>query len=372
MSEAKLRYALPLVVLFVSLWARVATAHDPFETTTRVTVAPGGIELRMVSAKYTVEELLGREEAERLRVSGGKKPPEMLYELSSGGRAIEPILNEVRVGTAGEEEGDFVFSLRFAEPTGRDLSIRARYLESLSGGYTGAIQVGTASPAKTLAIKVLHAGDATLKVELPSSSLRYRQALRKTLAPRAYPEATATFLPFLRVGVTHALLGYDHLLFLLSVLLGCLSVGRVLLVLSTFTLAHSVTLSLAALHFVSLSSAIVEPLIALSIAVAAFFGKNMERRGLLLPVTFSFGLVHGLGFASGLETLGADPTSRAFSLVGFNCGVEIAQVAVAAGVFPLLVWWRARAPSAVFLERIALLIGSVGSLLFVLRLAAVL
>jgi len=108
---------------------------------------------------------------------------------------------------------------------------------------------------------------------------------------------------------------------------------------STFTLAHTITLGLATLGWVSVPSSIVEPIIAASITFVAleniFFPKYRTRRLLLV---FFFGLIHGLGFAGALSDLNLDPSVLFVSLVGFNLGVEGGQLAVVllslAGVFP--------------------------------------
>ena len=112
-----------------------------------------------------------------------------------------------------------------------------------------------------------------------------------------------------------------------------------LLQVTTFTLAHTITLGMATIGLVSVPSSIVEPVIAGSIAVVAleniFFPKYHSRR---LVIIFVFGLIHGLGFAGALSELSLDPTVLITSLIGFNLGVEGGQLAVVLlswiGVFP--------------------------------------
>jgi hypothetical protein len=163
-------------------------------------------------------------------------------------------------------------------------------------------------------------------------------------------------LQFLREGVHHILIGYDHLAFLLSLLLPAAlvrrhrqwqaspgvrhSLGHVLGIVTAFTLAHSITLSLAALGWITPASRWVEAAIAASVLLAALNNvwPLVTRRAWL--VGFSFGLVHGFGFAGALSEMGLPSGARLASLVGFNLGVEIGQMAVVALVLPVLLLVR--------------------------------
>ena len=135
---------------------------------------------------------------------------------------------------------------------------------------------------------------------------------------------------FVVMGIEHILTGYDHMLFLLSLLMVGATLPQLLKIVTAFTVAHSITLSLAVLGLVDLPSRWVESAIALSITYVA--AENVWRgRGALGSrwlVTFGFGLVHGLGFASALTELHLPRANLAASLVGFNLGVEIGQVSV--------------------------------------------
>ena len=122
------------------------------------------------------------------------------------------------------------------------------------------------------------------------------------------------------MGVEHVLLGYDHVLFLLVLLLGSSSLMGVVEITTTFTVAHSVTLALASVGWVDLPPELVEPLIALSIAYVAvetIVGGETRRR---LVVVFAFGLLHGLGFAGTVDFAADAPGQLASSLLSFNVG----------------------------------------------------
>jgi hypothetical protein len=141
---------------------------------------------------------------------------------------------------------------------------------------------------------------------------------------------------FIRAGIEHIFLGYDHIAFLLAVVLWGRSLWPLVKVVTAFTLAHSLTLCLAVLDIVRLPSSVVEPLIAATIVFVAaenFFVHDIRKRW---RATFVLGLVHGFGFAGALREYGLPTDAVAPALAAFNIGVEIGQVAIVALVFPLL------------------------------------
>lgn len=153
-------------------------------------------------------------------------------------------------------------------------------------------------------------------------------------APEIVPERTGmqTAKLYLKLGFQHILpLGIDHILFVLALFLASTRMKPLLLQVTAFTLAHTLTLGLAMLGWVSLPSAIVEPLIALSIAFVAienYFFKGMTAWRPF--VVFGFGLFHGLGFASVLTELGLPNHQFVNALLSFNVGVELGQLTVIA------------------------------------------
>jgi HupE / UreJ protein len=173
---------------------------------------------------------------------------------------------------------------------------------------------------------------------------------------------------FVLLGIGHILTGWDHLLFLLGLLLcggGWLALAKIV---TAFTLAHSITLALAVLDIVVLPDRLVEAVIALSIAFVAaenLFSKPVVARRWL--VSFCFGLVHGFGFSSALRELGLASSGLLVSLFGFNAGVEIGQGLVVAVALPALMLlrrtrWERR---MVWGSSVAILL--VGAVLFVER-----
>jgi len=173
-------------------------------------------------------------------------------------------------------------------------------------------------------------------------------------ATRSEPheEAPQTFLGFLKLGIEHIGTGYDHLLFLFGLLIVAKNFRSSLLIISCFTVAHTITLGVATLGFFALRPAITEPAIALSIVYvgAENLLRHGEPKGRWL-LTFAFGLIHGFGFASVLRDLGvgANGSGVAMPLFSFNLGVEIGQLTIAAIVLPII--WKLR-QQEMFIRRV--------------------
>jgi hypothetical protein len=173
-----------------------------------------------------------------------------------------------------------------------------------------------------------------------------------------------------RMGVHHIWIGLDHILFLIALLLPSVLVRRdmgwepvasfrpaliyVLKIVTLFTVAHTITLSLATLTRIPLSPRIVESIIALSIAVAALDSLYPLFHKRIWWVVFAFGLFHGFGFASVLGDLGIPPQYTVYSLLAFNIGVELGQLAIVVVVFPLLYAMR----NTVFYHKVVLRLGT--------------
>jgi hydrogenase/urease accessory protein HupE len=210
---------------------------------------------------------------------------------------------------------------------------------------------GTSNPAgaaRVVAWLTLTPGRFSAFADLASAATA-APATAPATAATTYASSGAGPISFFRLGVEHILTGYDHLLFLAALLLVCATFREAATIITCFTIAHSLTLALAALDVVRLPSRVVEAVIAASIVYVALEnvlapredGKRVAWRA---AVTFGFGLVHGLGFASVLRGLGlgTTPGGVVLPLLKFNVGVETGQLAVAAVVFPLFLLARRR------------------------------
>lgn len=222
---------------------------------------------------------------------------------------------------------------------------------------------GPKAQAPTIRYTLFHNIDAnhlaTARIEwggvVTALVLNPQQAVAADLRTESGSEPWA----FLREGVHHIVTGYDHVLFLLCLLFpsvmrrtnkGWVPVGHlsqalwpVLGIVTAFTVAHSITLTLAALQWVNLPASVIEPLIAVTIAVAALDNLRpvLGRRRLLM--TFLFGLIHGFGFAGVLQELELPTSAFVGALLQFNLGLELGQVTIVAAVAGLLFLVRERA-----------------------------
>jgi len=211
------------------------------------------------------------------------------------------------------------------------LEIQSKILAFLPLGHRQYLQIQN-SLGETIFERLLSAAADRATVQMPHSN-----------ASTAMFEAARSFANFLSLGVKHILTGYDHLLFLFGLLLVAGGFFSSLGIITSFTIAHSITLAVATLQLVQIPSRIVEPLIAASIV---FVGIENLLRGDIPKarrmVPFGFGLIHGFGFASALREagIGSGTGGIVLPLFSFNLGVELGQIMVAALALPII--WKLR------------------------------
>ncbi|MCV2882025.1 HupE/UreJ family protein [Actibacterium sp. XHP0104] len=204
------------------------------------------------------------------------------------------------------------------------------------------VQIGWAATNGPLVLRQMGQGDDLYSGYLTGGAL-------SDPLPRegvAQVGAITEFGRYVVLGFEHILpKGLDHILFVLGLFLFSLQMRPLLLQVTAFTLAHTVTLALASLKIVTVPAEIVEPLIAASIVFVAveniIGGKLGWRR---VAVVFAFGLLHGLGFASVLGEIGLNPARFVADLIGFNIGVEIGQLTVIALAYLAVGLWFGRKP----------------------------
>ncbi len=177
---------------------------------------------------------------------------------------------------------------------------------------------------------------------------------------------------YMELGVWHILTGYDHLLFVLCMLLLAKNLKRLLFAVSAFTLAHSITLALAVFDLLSIPSKFVESMIALSIVFLArelLTKENTITKSHLEYIAFIFGLLHGLGFSNALKEIGLPHEDMVPALFSFNVGIELGQIMfiiVVMALFKLLHIYKIGIPK----HSIAYGVGIVASFWFIERVAA--
>ena len=324
-----------LVSVCIALWAlggaRPSWAHEAGLSRLFIEARSDRIVLDWAFARSDLEILVGK------GPGGGRRSPPSLTNLLTHleGRAAGGLLAQldgqpIAVETVRvEADADDGVHLLMEFPAGdwRTLSVRSRLLSHLGRGHRQYVSVRDAA-GHLLADKILDVRRDVVSVDRSGSPIGdFRDR---------------SFASFLVLGIEHILTGYDHLLFLFAILLVAGSAGHAARIITSFTVAHSITLVLATFDVIALRAGLVEPMIAFSIAYVGLenlFPRNLDRRWLL---TFAFGLVHGLGFASQLRALGVGSSSAGafMPLVSFNLGVEVGQIAIALIAVPLL--WKLR------------------------------
>jgi hydrogenase/urease accessory protein HupE len=198
--------------------------------------------------------------------------------------------------------------------------------------------------------------DALVRIEFADGTA-WVQRLTPQQPAASVPQAQSSWIVagmYLKLGVEHILLGFDHLLFVLALLIIARSTWLLVKTITAFTIAHSITLALATLGFVHVPAKPVEAIIALSIVfvateiVYAYRGRQGLAQRAPWIVAFAFGLLHGLGFAGALSEVGLPPGHIPVALLFFNVGVEIGQLLFVGAVLAVIAIcrpYRAKLPS---------------------------
>lgn len=265
---------------------------------------------------------------------------------------LAPQLSTVaKLGTDGE--GDIIFISVYASPRAvgpANLAVTFKGLDKFASGHRHILEVQDET-GKAVLRDLLGRGDVDADVSFPSAAVQTDSGA-KLGATEAYP-ASASSTPFPRfvvLGAEHILFGYDHVLFLVAIVLACQSLRTLVACITLFTVAHSLTLILASLGVVHVSAGVVEPIIAGSIVAVALLHLLAPGLTRYLPaLTFVFGLIHGLGFAGSIAPVLAAGTGGqaglVVSLAGFNVGVELGQLLLVLLLMPLLQLAARRSPS---------------------------
>jgi len=245
------------------------------------------------------------------------------------GRAAPP--GPARLGL--DDKDNFRVEVSYAGERPGRLKVSALLFEHLPPEHIHFITLH-GDDSKSLGNKMLSPGDNTFEINL--------SATRAAEAEKEQPPVSP-FAGFLKLGIEHICTGYDHLLFLFGLLLVCANFKSAIQVVTFFTLAHSITLALATLNLVRISGRLVEAAVAASIIYVAV--ENLVQAGApkgRWRVTFLFGLIHGIGFATVLRDLGvaASTTGVAVPLVAFNVGVELGQIVIVGLILPVI--WTLR------------------------------
>jgi hydrogenase/urease accessory protein HupE len=314
-----------LLVILTSLFgfSLAARAHQINLTNARVVVGPD----------RTVEAEIAMKGSDADRVFGTQ-----VFDDSTGlvrpaalTAAATPIIAYVKRHTAvfGENAGACRAGVGSAAPDGDGVVVRIPWFCA-----------GVADPLRYRSTVLVDVSRDARQVVLigadPDAAQDLLDASRPETALRAAPPPTLLQVieRYIEAGIEHIFLGYDHIAFLAAVVLWARRLWPVVKVVTAFTIAHSITLSLAALDIVRIPSSIIEPAIAASIVYVAaenFLSRDIDKRW---RDAFCFGLIHGFGFASALQEFGLPRNALVPALASFNLGVEIGQIAIVSLIVP--------------------------------------
>lgn len=379
-----LRYACMLWIVFLG-FVLPAWSHGVFDNSVALQVFEDHLEAAVTVGADSVRDLLEHSglsaaEVEQAMMVGGPSSSHpldpgfasQLISLSAGEQAVLP--RGAKMFTDGLEA---MIVIDYPRPTVSQMEFKALYFDAIPEMRQGAFIVmddsrnqlasallSSSNPSTGFDFSAPRRGRGTRAALTPAPALTNSPGTQTTIiASAAAPPVdeaieTPVDLPppsptqpslgaFIVLGVEHILMGFDHLLFLGALLVGIRRFRPMLVVITGFTLAHSLTLALAALDVIALPSRVVEPVIAASIMVVCV--ENVVRRDAAWDrywLASGFGLIHGFGFASVLrETgLGSGGASVVGPLFGFNLGVELGQLAVAGLVVPILFALRRWSP----------------------------
>lgn len=321
-----------LMLIFVVVAAASAFAHDPGLSAAVLKLEADRVDAHLRFARTDIESILMLDADHDGNITQA--------EFAQANQQLEALAAEaVAVSVAGRTVDKRVIGIELDASN----SIHFKFSFPKSAGETFTFQsnlIGRLARGHRQYLELLDgAGNMIGSQLLEAASNSYKPPAALLAATTEKPHS---FWQFFRLGIEHILTGFDHLAFLLALLLAGNRLREAAMIITSFTLAHSITLALATFNVVNLPAGIVEPMIAVSIVYVGLeniFRREIKKRWLL---TFAFGLIHGFGFASALRELGIGQQGNAaiIPLFSFNLGVEIGQVAIAGLVLPLI--WKLR------------------------------
>jgi hydrogenase/urease accessory protein HupE len=325
-----------LVIFFSLLLLQDAAAHDPGLSSLTIRQRTNGLEATLTLAARDAAQVAELDEdhdgiVTQAEFAQTRSQLETAVARQLFIAADDKVANVQSVRSQLDENNNVEVRLNFHVVGFSSLEIQSKIIASLPLGHRQYLQIQN-SRWETIFERLLSAATDRATLEMPDahSSIGAFGAVR-------------SFANFLCLGVKHILTGYDHLLFLFGLLLVAHGFLSSLGIITSFTIAHSITLAVATLHVVQIPSRVVEPLIAASIVFVGI--ENLLRGDIPTArrmVPFGFGLIHGFGFASALREagIGLGTGGIVLPLFSFNLGVELGQIMVAAVALPVI--WKLR------------------------------
>lgn len=325
-----------IAVIFLFSYAQFSAAHDPGLSSADLTIKEQGVDAKITFSLQDIEAFVPMDSDQDAEVTNAEREavkPKIAewvlqgVQLTVDGQPVQP-------GAAGivnfDEKNNAFIEFNYSQTPGQQLQLQANFLNKLPTTHKQFLTVKNVA-GHDLGKKMLSQQDNSFILLLADSGEAHTDP---------------TFTGFLELGIEHIVTGYDHLLFLFSLLVVTREFWAAFKIITFFTIAHSITLGLAGANIVNIPGSIVEPLIAATIIYVGveniIRGDHPKGRQWL---TFFFGLIHGFGFAAVLREMGISSleTGILLPLFSFNLGVEIGQIVVASLVLPII-WWLHKKP----------------------------
>ncbi len=333
-----LRLTKRFVIAVLLIYLKISFAHPPGLSSADITLKADSLEAKITFSIQDIEAFVPMDSDQDAEVTDlerdAAKPA--VAKLISEQFKITLDGGEIKPSSSGQvafdDKNNTTVTLQFAASPTTTIAIESSFLTKFPGDHKQYLSIKDTT-GREIGKKMLTPNAQTLIVNLAND---------KTDIP-SEAQPTSTFGDFLKLGIEHILTGYDHLLFLFSLLVITRNFWPALKIITFFTLAHSITLALAGMSIANAPSSVVEPLIAATIVYVGL--ENIIRKDKVTTnqrcmLTFFFGLIHGFGFAGVLQEMNISSieTGILVPLFSFNLGVELGQIAVASIVLPLI-WW---------------------------------
>ena len=309
-------------LLLSLLLPAVASAHPPGLSSIDIAAQQGGgFKLLLTLSRFDAEILSPMDADRDGRISEGELDdarsdlealPASIFELKIDGNPTRGRCEEIWA----DDKDNVLLRMSYPGPSGKHITLQSNIFDRLPGGHRQLASLSAIGQEEPVSIDTLTERHRVFDSEIPGGNMT-----------------------FLILGIEHILTGYDHLLFLFALLIIGIGWRDAALIITSFTIAHSITLALATYDLIRLPSNIVEPLIALSIVYVGIENILKKEARYRWALTFAFGLIHGLGFASVLRDLGiGDRAGDGWMVLLFNLGVELGQLGIACVALPII--WK--------------------------------
>jgi hydrogenase/urease accessory protein HupE len=331
-----------LLVLFASLCARAAEAHQIGLSRGQYTALADGLEARLVfdgdELGRVVDDRAGGVAGTAIDSTEARAVLErrIVQQIRVSDDERRPCAGTLRRVKRAEKGGVVLFAAYRCMGLLDASSVALEFWDELLPGHRHLASATDPNPAQPSA-----AGPSAANPNLASpggearEQILYRERPRLELSAVPAPKRLSP-LEWIELGVQHILGGYDHLAFLLALVLVTPALRTLTATVSVFTVAHSVTLALSTLQVIAPPPGLVECAIALSISYVGLENLTERARRPRFTIVFVFGLIHGFGFAGALAELGLPQAQTPAALFAFNIGVELGQLAVLAVAYPVI------------------------------------